>query len=88
MRGTSAWTNLDLSGRNGINPDADGSYVGKVATPEKGFTAYLVELTYDAPGDDDLVLSSPTRVVPDVEPFKHEAKTEWRMASCQNPNSD
>lgn len=60
-----------------LTPDADGAYVGKVTTPEKGFTAYLVELTYDVPGEDDLVLSSPTRVVPDVEPFKFEVKTEW-----------
>jgi len=34
-------------------------------------------LTWDMPGEDDLVLSSPTRVVPDVEPFKFEVKTEW-----------
>ena len=60
-----------------LTADADGAYIGKVATPEKGWTAYLVELTYDAPGEDDLVLSSPCRIVPDTEPFKFEVKTEW-----------
>jgi len=60
-----------------LTPNTDGAYLGKVTTPEKGFTAYLVELTWDMPGEDDLVLSSPTRVVPDVEPFKFEVKTEW-----------
>ncbi|HDP35417.1 MAG TPA: hypothetical protein ENN29_09945 [Candidatus Hydrogenedentes bacterium] len=60
-----------------LAPDADGVYTGKVETPEKGWTAFVVELTFDGPGEDDLVLSSPTRVVPDTTLHKFDVKTEW-----------
>lgn len=51
----------------------DGVYVAKTPTPEKGWTAFFVELTYAAPGGDPMVplkLTTQVSVVPDVLPFK------------------
>ena len=47
-----------------------GSYLGRVAEPAKGWTAYMVELTFDAPGGKTLKLTTPVRVVPDKTNFK------------------
>lgn len=60
-----------------LEPQDDGSYVGKVAKPEKGYTAYLVELTFPGPGKDPLILTTPTRITPDVTEHKFEMKTEF-----------
>ncbi len=65
------WTALPLEA------DADGAFVAKVTTPEQGYTAYLVELTFPGPGEDPLVLTTPTRVVPDVTTHTFETQTEW-----------
>jgi PhoPQ-activated pathogenicity-related protein len=46
-----------------------GNYVGQVSRPEKGWTAYLVELTYDLGGPAPLKLTTAVRVEPDVLPF-------------------
>jgi PhoPQ-activated pathogenicity-related protein len=51
-----------------LEPAADGAYVGKVDKPAKGFTAYFVELTYDAPGPYPYKFTSGVRVSPDVLP--------------------
>lgn len=53
------WTSSDLS------PEPDGSWLGRVGTPPSGYTAYMVEFTFAGPGADDLVLTTPVRVVPD-----------------------
>ncbi|MCK5862399.1 MAG: PhoPQ-activated pathogenicity-related family protein [Candidatus Hydrogenedentes bacterium] len=71
-----------------LTPDAEGAYIGKVSTPEKGWTAYLVEMTFDVPGKDDLVITSPTRVVPDTEPFNLELKTEWPGGFISDTNKE
>jgi PhoPQ-activated pathogenicity-related protein len=52
-------------------PQADGEYVAKVPRPFRGFTAYVVELTFpsglrQAP----FTFTTGVKVVPDVEPFK------------------
>lgn len=60
-----------------LEPDADGAYVGRVATPEQGYTAFLIELTFPGPGDDPLILTTPTRVVPDVVTHTFVPRTEW-----------
>lgn len=60
-----------------LEPQADGSYIGNVAKPEKGYTAYLVELTFPGPGKDPLILTTPTRITPDVTEHKFEMKTEF-----------
>lgn len=59
------WTSTDLT------PQEDGIYVGKVAKPEKGWTAYLVELTYPAKGSAaPFKFTTEVRVLPNVLPYK------------------
>ena len=40
-------------------------------TPGAGWRAYLVELTFDVPGNADLKFTSPVRITPDTLPFKY-----------------
>lgn len=52
-----------------LEPQADGSYLGKIETPAKGWTAFFVELTFPnnpAP----FKFTTAVRVLPDVLPFK------------------
>lgn len=44
-------------------------YVGKVAKPEKGWTAYFVELTYDLGGKYPMKVTSGVHVTPETLPF-------------------
>jgi PhoPQ-activated pathogenicity-related protein len=44
--------------------------VAKVEEPAKGWTAFMVELTYDGPGTKPLKLTTSVRVVPDKTNFK------------------
>lgn len=57
------FTSTDLSDQGG------GVYVAKVARPEKGWTAYLVELTFPSGGKYPFKFSTAVRVNPDTEPF-------------------
>lgn len=59
-----AYTSTDLTA---VEP---GLYVGEIAPPEKGFTAYFVELTYDVGATFPLKVTTEVRVAPDVLPFK------------------
>ena len=52
-----------------LSDQGDGLYVGKVHQPEQGWTAFFVELTYDAGDDLPLKFTSGVRVVPDTLPF-------------------
>ncbi len=47
----------------------DGEYVGRVARPASGWTAFFVELTYPDGGDASFKLTTEVRVVPDTLPF-------------------
>jgi len=49
--------------------EADGSYVGKVAGPEKGWTGYYVELVFEAEGGRTHQFCTELRVVPKRLPF-------------------
>ncbi len=60
-----------------LTADADGVYYVRVETPEEGWTSYLVELTFEGPGEDNMVLTSPARVVPDVTLYEYVPPTEW-----------
>ncbi len=57
------WTSTVLRDEGG------GRYVGRVERPGKGWTAYLVELTYDLGGPAPLKLTTAVRVEPDTLPF-------------------
>lgn len=52
-----------------IFPNAEGVYVGSVAKPEKGWTAYVVQLEFDIGAPTTLRLSTPTRITPNILPF-------------------
>jgi len=54
-----------------LTEQADGTYIGKVSKPEKGYTAFMVELTYPNPGSPSLKFTTQVKVVPDVLPFKY-----------------
>ncbi len=53
-----------------LDPQADGTYLGKVNKPEKGFTAFFVELVYESGGKYPFKFTTEVSVVPDVLPFK------------------
>jgi hypothetical protein len=46
-----------------------GVFVGKIAPPVEGWTAYFVELTYDVAQSFPLKLSTAVRILPDTLPF-------------------
>jgi PhoPQ-activated pathogenicity-related protein len=48
----------------------DGSYLGKVAKPASGYTAYFVELTYPSATRYPFKFTTEVSVVPDVLPYK------------------
>ena len=55
-----------------LTAKGNGEYVAKVAKPRRGFTAYMVELTF--PSGVALApfkFTTGVKVVPDVEPFKN-----------------
>ncbi|MEA1952613.1 MAG: PhoPQ-activated pathogenicity-related family protein, partial [Planctomycetota bacterium] len=52
-----------------IKPDEDGLYKAHVAKPDKGWTAYFLELTYDVGAPTALKLTTSVKVVPDTLPF-------------------
>lgn len=57
------WTSTVLRDEGG------GRYTGRVASPARGWTAYLVELTYDLGGPAPLKLTTAVRVTPDTLPY-------------------
>ena len=56
-----------------VNVSPDGLYRVKVPTPEQGWTAYFVELTFDVGGPVPLKLTTPIQVLPDILPFAGKA---------------
>jgi PhoPQ-activated pathogenicity-related protein len=52
-----------------VNADDSGVYVGKIAAPEKGWTAFFVELTYPGSGPSPFKFTTNVRVLPDTLPF-------------------
>jgi len=55
-----------------LAPRDDGNYLARVKPPEKGWTAFFVELTYRGVGPVPLKLTTSVRVVPDELPFADE----------------
>lgn len=53
-----------------LTAQPDGTYVGRVRKPAKGWTCFLVELTYDTGGSVPLKLTTEVRVIPDTLPYK------------------
>lgn len=59
-----AFTSSDLT------QQADGTWVGKVAKPAAGWTAYFVELTYPSASPYPFKFTTEVSVIPDTLPFK------------------
>lgn len=56
-----------------LHPEG-GGYVGKVAEPAKGWTAFFIELTFPSGRPEPFKFTTQVRVVPDVLPHKFVAK--------------
>ncbi len=56
------WTSERVDGENGI-------YNVTMPTPDQGWTAFFVELTYPGPSGLPLVFTTEVMVIPDVYPF-------------------
>ncbi|RME95392.1 MAG: hypothetical protein D6766_03440, partial [Verrucomicrobia bacterium] len=52
-----------------LQPDSDGEYSARLAPPAKGWTAGMIELTYDLGGPTPLKLTTQVWVAPDRLPF-------------------
>jgi PhoPQ-activated pathogenicity-related protein len=52
-----------------LKEESPGVFVGKISTPEQGWTAFFVELTYDVGQTFPLKLSTAVRILPDKLPF-------------------
>lgn len=72
-----AWTATPLE------PGPDGRYVGRVAPPAEGWTAFFVELTFPGQGEAPLVFTTDVRVLPDRYPFAAPTPTRGRPATGQ-----
>ncbi|MBU6319422.1 MAG: PhoPQ-activated pathogenicity [Alphaproteobacteria bacterium] len=55
-----------------LEAQADGSFVAKIAPPEKGFTAFFIELTFDSGASTPFKFSTEVSIVPNVIPYKFE----------------
>lgn len=53
-----------------LQDQGNGTYVGRVNEPAQGWTAYYIELEFDAGVGIPLKMSTAVRVVPDVLPYK------------------
>ena len=52
-----------------LQAESDGSYVARIETPEKGWSASFVELEYDSGGAFPFKVSTSVRVLPETAPF-------------------
>ncbi len=59
-----------------LNEEGDGVYIGKVPTPQQGWVAYFVEMTYLSGGTYPFKFTTGVRVMPDVLPFEPPPKAE------------
>ena len=53
-----------------LDEQKDGIYIGKPVKPEKGWTAYFIELTFPNGGKYPFKFSTAVRVNPDTLPFE------------------
>lgn len=52
-----------------LEPKGNGTYEAKVAAPEKGWTAYMIEMTYPGAGKHPFKFTTGVKVVPDTLPY-------------------
>ncbi len=56
-----------------LAPAADGAWEAKLAKPDKGWTAFFIELTFPNPAGFPFTFTTEVRVTPEMKPFKYEA---------------
>ncbi len=54
-----------------LTASEDGAWTGQVDTPDTGWTAYMVELTFAGPTGRNLKITTPVRVVPEETPYTY-----------------
>jgi PhoPQ-activated pathogenicity-related protein len=64
-----------------LTPEKNGTYLGRVAQPASGYTAFFVELVYDGGGKYPFKLTTDVSVVPNVLPHS------WEDASAKYANT-
>ncbi|MCG3160006.1 MAG: hypothetical protein JMDDDDMK_01038 [Acidobacteria bacterium] len=70
-----------------LTDQGNGVYVAKVAPPKRGYTAYMVELTF--PSGQPLApfkFTTGVKVIPDIEPFADEVKANGKSANLNTKN--
>jgi PhoPQ-activated pathogenicity-related protein len=53
-----------------LQPEADGAYIARLETPEKGWSASFIELEFDSGGSFPLKSSTAVRILPERLPFE------------------
>jgi len=53
-----------------LSESGKGKYIARVAKPEKGYTAYFVELTFPSGGKYPFKFTTDVKVIPDVYPYE------------------
>ncbi len=71
-----------------VEPDAHGLYRAKAEKPEKGWTAYFLEMTYDVGAPVPLKLTTNVKVIPETVPFEGKPShlSTTLTLSCHAPN--
>lgn len=72
-----------------LKEESSGVYVGKINPPEKGWTAFYIELTFDVGQSFPLKLSTAVRITPDMLPFADldPAKAQLEVRGPQGNNN-
>lgn len=52
-----------------LEPDGRGAYTARVSAPERGWTAFFIELTFESKGPAPFTFTTEVGVVPDILPF-------------------
>lgn len=53
-----------------LEPRGKGIYVGSVSRPARGWTAFMIEMTYPGSGDEPFKFTTAVRVIPETLPFR------------------
>ncbi|HXG64645.1 MAG TPA: PhoPQ-activated pathogenicity-related family protein [Blastocatellia bacterium] len=57
-----------------LEEQGPGVYVARVSKPEKGFTAFFIEMVYESGGQYPFKFTTDVSVIPDILPFKQKAQ--------------
>jgi len=69
-----------------LKRNEDGLYIALPSTPNDGWKAYFVEMTYETPFGLDLKLTTPVRVTPDILPYEYKEPEKPKKGFLSNLN--